>query len=190
MKSLQDVIQEQDTGFHLWTEYQGRPACSHTLSLHPCLSQRSSDSSRSLVTKPKSSRLSLLNQAIKQYAIGTHWELEVSTLDESEGPVSRPGRWVGPRTDLQSTEKSLVPAGNRTSVFQIVAILTELSKFKRAADMVHIRPRNALEFLVASHSSVSHVTIALEISLGCLHPVACVRSGDGRFLSVYATSLS
>jgi hypothetical protein len=26
------------------------------------------------------------------------------------------------------------------------------------------------------------------LNLGCLHPVACVRSGDGSFLSVYATS--
>jgi hypothetical protein len=28
------------------------------------------------------------------------------------------------------------------------------------------------------------------VTLGCLYPVACVRSGDGVFLSVYATSLS
>jgi hypothetical protein len=27
-------------------------------------------------------------------------------------------------------------------------------------------------------------------NLGCLYPVACVRSGDGGFISVYASSLS
>jgi hypothetical protein len=34
------------------------------------------------------------------------------------------------------------------------------------------------------------LTLVYHLNLGCLHPVACVRSGVGGFLSVYATSLS
>jgi hypothetical protein len=34
------------------------------------------------------------------------------------------------------------------------------------------------------------VQVFNRVNLGCLHPVACVRSGDGGFISFYATSLS